>query len=184
MRQQRRPSWSLLALSKVLSLASRLHRRPATLPSNVLPFGSRNGAALPSLSVLAAAVAAGRTPTRLRGTTVSHPVIEQAVESMNAVGGYEFASLTDIQAFCEAAPELFNSLATALAAIATNLQETPANVGVGEIYGQIAAGLSSLADSSGELAPTLRAGNAADFERIENPRVNEQMADYSVNAAG
>lgn len=113
---------------------------------------------------------------------MSHPVISQAVEAMGQVGGYEFAHLSDIKAFSYCAPELLNSLAEAFASLANTLAETPAHMSVADLYGQMASGLSGLADAAGEIAPTLEAGNADDFARIDNPRPNEQMADYSVNA--
>jgi hypothetical protein len=115
---------------------------------------------------------------------MSHPAIDPSVEAANSLGGYEFRHMSDIRNFTSAAPESIAALAAAYAAVANRLADTPAASGVAEVYSQIAGSLSASADTAGEASGLLAAANQDDFQRIDNPRPNEGMADYGPNAAG
>jgi hypothetical protein len=114
---------------------------------------------------------------------MSHPVNDAASESGATVGAYEPRNMVDIRSFTQSTPEVLATLAAGFAAAGQKLQESPA-AGIAESYSEIAARLAALAGSSGEIAGQLAAYNATDFERIDNPRPNEHMADYGQNAAG
>lgn len=114
---------------------------------------------------------------------MSHPAISSSVEAANGIGGYQFQTLTDIQTFTAAAPEAIAAHAQAFAAVANQLSDTPA-ASVADAFSQVAAMLQSAAEAAGQAGTTLRAANQQDFDRIENPRPAESMADFSTNAAG
>lgn len=114
---------------------------------------------------------------------MSHPAHQSTSEAAGTLGGYEFRNLSDIRQFTRATPESLADMAAGYAAVAQQLADTPA-APIAESYAQIAAGLSALAQASGEISPQLEAYHAADFERIDNPRPGEPMADYGQNAAG
>jgi hypothetical protein len=115
---------------------------------------------------------------------MSHPIISPSVEAAGGIGGYDFRHLSDIRNFTNAAPESISSLAQAYNAVANRLADTPASGSVAEVYSQIAAGLATLADAAAEAPALLQTANQEDFNRIDNPRPQETMADHGTNTAG
>ncbi|HEY3503391.1 MAG TPA: hypothetical protein VGN37_11495 [Actinocatenispora sp.] len=115
---------------------------------------------------------------------MSHPVNDSTSEAGATVGSYEPRNMVDIRGFTQSTPDQLKALAAGYSAVGNRLAETPAGGGVSDSYSQIGAHLSALADSSGEISGQLAAYNASDFERIDNPRPNEHMADYGENTAG
>jgi hypothetical protein len=155
---------------------------PAAVAASVTTAGTASGAL--SGKTQGSTASRAQTGSTSGGVAVTaHPIIDQAVDAMTAVGGYEFRHLNDIRAFSGGAPGLLSGLAVAFDGIARSVAETPAS-GVADMYAHIAAGLQGLANASEEITAALEGYNADDFERIDNPRPNEQMADYEPNAAG
>lgn len=115
---------------------------------------------------------------------MSHPAINPSVEAAGGLGSYEFRHMNDIRNFTSAAPEAIAALAAGFAAVANRLSDTPAASGVSEVFSQIAGSLSASADTAGEASGLLAAANQDDYNRIDNPRPNEPMADFGPNAAG
>lgn len=115
---------------------------------------------------------------------MTHPAINQAAEAGAAIGAYDFQNLVQVRNFTHSTPDALAGMAQGFAAAGQRLSETPATAGVAEMYSQIAAGLSGLASAAGEIGMALEAGNAADFDRIDNPRPGEGMADYNANTGG
>ena len=118
------------------------------------------------------------------GSAMTHPAINQAAEAGAAIGAYDFQNLVQVRNFTHSTPDALAGMAQGFAAAGQRLSETPATAGVAEMYSQIAAGLSGLASAAGEIGMALEAGNAADFDRIDNPRPGEGMADYNANTGG
>jgi hypothetical protein len=115
---------------------------------------------------------------------MSHPVNDAASDAGSTVGSYEPRNMVDIRSFTQSTPDQLSSMADGYTAVGERLSETPAGGGVAESYSQIGAHLRALASNSGEIAGQLAAYNSDDFERIDNPRPNEHMADYGQNQAG
>lgn len=124
------------------------------------------------------------TPTHTsHGGNVAHPSIQAAVEALQTLAGHDFRNLNDIQAFAHATPELFSAMTNALTSAGHKLTDTPA-AQISDLFGTLAGGVQGMASASTEIGTALEGYNGTDLDRINNPRPNESMADYTSNVAG
>jgi hypothetical protein len=115
---------------------------------------------------------------------MSHPINDAAAEAGAQIGSFDPQNLVEIRKFTRSTPDQLGAMADGFTAAANRLAETPAGGALAEPYAQLGAHLRALASNSGELSGQLAAYNAADFDRIDNPRPGEDMADYGKNQAG
>lgn len=138
-----------------------------------------NGPAVPGPA--AAAMFRPSNPSIPGGSMhTQHPAVANAVEALNQVAAISFESLTEIRAFVHAAPEMLTAMVTALSGISTQMAESPAYP-LADTFGQAAGSLAGVGNELEQAGPQLEAFNAEDFNRFDNARPGEPLADYTRN---
>jgi hypothetical protein len=110
--------------------------------------------------------------------------INAAAEAISQhIGGWQPQNGVDLDMFLSALPHLFESISNSISNVAATLGEQfPVDASVPERLREISASVSGMADHAGEAHAVHRTAHAAELERIENPRPNEQIWDVAENA--
>jgi hypothetical protein len=104
----------------------------------------------------------------------------EAVESH--IGGWRPESAADLDLFLASLPLLFEAVSNSIIRVAATLgADFPVDAAVPERLHEIAATVAGMADFSAEAHAVHRVAHAAELERIENPRPNEQIWDVAQN---
>lgn len=109
--------------------------------------------------------------------------IDAATEAISEyVGGWAPESAVDLDSFLAGLPGLFDALAAAVAGVAERLgSEFPVHPSVPEHLEEIAATVAGMGEFAAEAHGIHRVAHAAEMERIENPRPNEELWDVAGN---
>ncbi|THV29644.1 hypothetical protein [Glycomyces paridis] len=110
-----------------------------------------------------------------------HPVVAGASESVASLGSHQFRNYNDIKSMVNATPAMFANFAGAFAALADQLEGTPAGADTAANYRNMAAQLQSMSHGAETNAAMFAASHVEDDKRLSSPRPNEGMADYSAN---
>lgn len=123
-------------------------------------------------------------PETLRRTQVDHqyvmhPAHQKVVEVFNeAIGQWQPPdedAFDEYETFFDSWQEMFAQMSGVVSELADRLRdETPVET-AHEVFADIAAGLINMGDAGADVYGAWRDGNAADVERHENPRPNEQQ---------
>ncbi len=109
--------------------------------------------------------------------------IDAAMEAVSEhIGGWAPESALDLDAFLAGLPQLFEALAASVAGVAERLaSEFPVHPSVPEHLNEIAATVAGMGEFAAEAHVIHRTAHAAEMERIENPRPNEELWDVTGN---
>lgn len=109
--------------------------------------------------------------------------IDAATEAISEyIGMWAPESALDLDSFLEGLPALFEVLAAAMAGVAERLgAEFPVHPSVPEHLEEIAATVAGMGEFAAEAHAIHRIAHAAEMERIENPRPNEELWDVAGN---
>ncbi|WP_112134478.1 hypothetical protein [Glycomyces dulcitolivorans] len=110
-----------------------------------------------------------------------HPVVQGASESVASLGGHQFRNYLDIKGMVNATPGMFANFASSFNSLADQLEQTPAGAETAANYRSMAAQLQSMSHGAETNAAMFAALHTEDDKRLNNPRPNEHMADYSAN---
>ncbi len=110
-----------------------------------------------------------------------HPAVSAASESVAQLGGHQFRNYKDIKGMVNATPGMLAHLASAYEAIGQQMADTPAGAQTAADYMQLAAQLRAASQGAETSAAMFAATHVDDDRRLEAPRPNEAMADYSRN---
>ncbi|HVB44935.1 MAG TPA: hypothetical protein VNF47_19850 [Streptosporangiaceae bacterium] len=107
--------------------------------------------------------------------------IEAVTEAVSEyVGAWVPESALDLDSFLAGLPGLFDALAAAVAGVAERLgSEFPVHPSVPEHLQEIAAVVAGMGEFAAEAHAIHRSVHAAEMERIESPRPNEELWDVA-----
>lgn len=110
---------------------------------------------------------------------MSHPAIQAAVDGFrDAIGGYQLPenhAAADVDDFFESLPSLFEEFGDTVTGLAEKFRDdSPIERIVAEYLKEVAGGLTNMSEGAQETYTAWRQANAADIERVENPRPNEE----------
>ncbi len=109
--------------------------------------------------------------------------IDAATEALtDNIGMWAPDSALDLDSFLAGLPLLFEALAAAVSGVAERLgSEFPVHPSVPEHLEEIAATVAGMGEFAAEAHAIHRVAHAAELERIENPRPNEELWDVAGN---
>jgi hypothetical protein len=109
--------------------------------------------------------------------------IDAATEAVSEnIGAWAPENALDLDAFLEGLPRLFEAVAASVAGVAERLgSEFPVDPSVPEHLQEIAATVAGMGEFAGEAHAIHRIAHAAEMDRIENPRPNEELWDVVEN---
>ena len=109
--------------------------------------------------------------------------IDAATEAVSEhIGAWVPANALDLDMFLAGLPRLFETVASSVATVAERLgSEFPVHPSVPEHLQEIAATVAGMGEFAGEAHAIHRTAHAAEMERIENPRPNEELWDVVEN---
>ncbi len=109
--------------------------------------------------------------------------IDAATEAVSEhIGAWAPENAVDLDSFLLGLPMLFEAVAAAVASIAERLgAEFPVHPSVPEHLQEIAATVAGMGEYAAEAHAIHRTAHAAEMERIENPRPNEELWDVAGN---
>jgi hypothetical protein len=109
--------------------------------------------------------------------------IDAATEALSEyIGAWAPDSALDLDSFLAGLPRLFDTLAAAVSGVAERLiAEYPVHPTVPEHLEEIAATVAGMSEFAAEAHAIHLVAHAAEMERIENPRPNEELWDVSTN---
>lgn len=109
--------------------------------------------------------------------------IAAATEAISEyIGTWAPENALDLDSFLAGLPGLFEALAAAVAGVAERLgAEFPVHPTVAEHLDEIAATVAGMGEFAAEAHMIHRIAHAAEMERIENPRPNEELWDVAGN---
>lgn len=109
--------------------------------------------------------------------------IDAATEAISEyIGMWAPENALDLDGFLAGLPALFEMLAAAMAGVAERLgTEFPVHPSVPEHLEEIAATVAGMGEFAAEAHAIHRLAHAAEMERIENPRPNEELWDVAGN---
>jgi hypothetical protein len=121
-------------------------------------------------------------PTR-KGQHAVSSHIDAATEAVSEnIGAWVPANALDLDMFLAGLPRLFETVASSVATVAERLgSEFPVHPSVPEHLQEIAATVAGMGEFAGEAHAIHRTAHAAEMERIENPRPNEELWDVVEN---
>jgi hypothetical protein len=109
--------------------------------------------------------------------------IDAATEAVSEnIGAWAPENALDLDAFLAGLPLLFEAVAASVAGVAERLgSEFPVDPSVPEHLQEIAATVAGMGEFAGEAHAIHRIAHAAEMDRIENPRPNEELWDVVEN---
>jgi hypothetical protein len=109
--------------------------------------------------------------------------IDAATEAVSEyIGSWSPDSALDLDSFLAGLPRLFDTLAAAVSGVAERLTaEFPVHPSVPEHLEEIAATVAGMSEFAAEAHAIHLVAHAAELERIENPRPNEELWDVATN---
>lgn len=109
--------------------------------------------------------------------------IDAATEAVSEyIGAWAPESALDLDSFLSGLPRLFDTLAAAVSGVAERLTaEFPIHPSVPEHLEEIAATVAGMSEFAAEAHAIHLVAHAAEMERIENPRPNEELWDVATN---
>jgi hypothetical protein len=109
--------------------------------------------------------------------------IDAATEAVSEyIGAWAPENALELDSFLAGLPRLFEALAAAMAGVAERLgSEFPVQPSVPEHLLEIASTVAGMGDLAAEAHAIHRVAHAAEMERIENPRPNEELWDVAGN---
>ncbi|GAA1711030.1 hypothetical protein GCM10009745_68870 [Kribbella yunnanensis] len=108
--------------------------------------------------------------------------IAQAVDAVQAITAWEPESINDVDEFLTDLGDLYEALATTQANLAQRFgSDLPIGAPVVDHLSELASGAAALTDHAHQGRSIFRSFHEAEFERLENPRPNEEMWDVRAN---
>lgn len=154
---------------------ARAPARPAPVPG---PAVARPGPAIARPTPAPAGTSSSRSTSM---SPSSSPHTYAAADAIrDYIGGFVPQNAADLTGFVCGLHEVFDALQESLGRINTQFSDDePVDPLVVEHLNELRGMLASLVDVAAEAGPLFLAAHAADLERLENPRPNEQKMDYS-----
>ena len=109
--------------------------------------------------------------------------IDAATEAVSeSIGAWAPENALDLDSFLAGLPGLFEAVAASVASVAERLgSEFPVDPSVPDHLQEIAATVAGMGEYAAEAHAIHRLAHAAEMERIENPRPNEELWDVAGN---